>query len=179
MRKWLQILAFLAMLPAFLVLVVLALVGYVVHGLALNAAVWMSWCPRGRYVLLVYSDSPIWHDYIQGRLIPRLPPGTVLLNWSERRKWRWHSLPVRLARFFGGSREFNPLVVVFRPFRWGRAFRFWQAFKDRKRGDGRTLAKVESDLFAYLDRSHPSANDRATDDGVADDLAGSDAPDGR
>jgi len=176
MRKWLETLAFLAMLPAFLLLVVLALVGYVLHGLFLNAAVWMSWCPRGRYVLLVYSDSPIWQEYIQSRLIPRLPANTVLLNWSERRMWRWHSLAVRLAHFFGGTREFNPMVVVFRPFRWGRVFRFWQAFKDRKRGDGRTLAKVERDLFAYLDRTHLPAEDGPAEDGPAEDGPAEDGP---
>jgi hypothetical protein len=52
--------------------------------------------------------------------------------------------------FFGGTREFNPMVVAFRPFRRARTFRFWQAFRDYKHGNKRTLDSVERDMFAYL-----------------------------
>ncbi len=150
MRKILEILLVVLFLPLLIPLALFALAMYLIHGAALYAIVWLCWCTRGKHVLLVYSDSPIWHDYIEENIIPRLPRSTIILNWSQRRTWRWYSLAVMVVRFFGGTREFNPLVVAFRPFRRARTFRFWQAFRDYKHGNKRTLDSVERDMFAYL-----------------------------
>ena len=150
MRKILEILLVVLFLPLLIPLALIALALYLIHGAALYAIVWLCWCTRGKHVLLVYSDSPIWHDYIEENIIPRLPRSTIILNWSQRRTWRWYSLPVTVVRFFGGTREFNPLVVAFRPCRRARTFRFWQAFRDYKHGNKRTLDAVERDMFAYL-----------------------------
>lgn len=57
-------------------------------------------------------------------------------------------LPV--FRHFVGAREFNPLAVVFRPFRPARVFRFWQPFREWKHGKPDSLARLEGELFAYL-----------------------------
>ena len=88
---------------------------------------------RGRDVLFVYSDSPVWHEYIEQRFLPHLVRRAVVLNWSERNRWNL-SLGQVAFRFFGGRREFNPLAVVFRPLRRTRTFRFWTAFRDLKHG---------------------------------------------
>jgi len=40
----------------------------------------------GRDILLVYSDSPIWHDYIEERILPHLGERAVVLNWSQCRQ---------------------------------------------------------------------------------------------
>jgi hypothetical protein len=101
-------------------------------------------------VLFVYSNSPVWQSYIEANILPRLPRGSVVLNWSERRRWRWWSLSAAVFHFFGGSREFNPLAVVVRPLRWGRAFRFWRAFRDAKHGNQEALRLVEAQFFTYL-----------------------------
>ena len=54
----------------------------------------------------------------------------------------------RLAFFhFGGYREFNPLAIVFRPFRFTRKFRFWKAFRDYKHGHPVKLREMERDFF--------------------------------
>lgn len=79
-------------------------------GALLYLAVWLVWCVRGRYVLLVYSDSPIWRDYFKNEIIPVLDKRAVTLNWSQRKRWRL-SLAVLAFRRFGGRREFNPLAV--------------------------------------------------------------------
>ncbi len=153
MRTILKTLVVLVLLPLVIPLAIFVVAIYLVHGAALNAIVWLLWCTRGKHVLLVYSDSPIWHDYIEENIIPHLPRSAIVLNWSERRMWRWHSLAVMVARYFGGSREFNPIVVVFRPFRWAKTFRFWQAFKDYKHGNNQTLDSFQRDLFAYIART--------------------------
>jgi hypothetical protein len=51
---------------------------------------------------------------------------------------------------FGGSREFNPLAVVFCPLRRTRKFRFWQPFHDLKHGQPQALRKMEKDLFELI-----------------------------
>ncbi|MBX3440281.1 MAG: hypothetical protein KF861_22515 [Planctomycetaceae bacterium] len=136
-----------------LLLVPLALVLVLAWGvrmLLLLALVWTFWCPRGIHVLLVTSDSPVWREHIERRLRPRLPDSTRVLNWSQRSMWRATSLRVMVFRAFGGQREFNPLVLVFRPFCWPRRFRLWAAFRDAKHGRTDALERVERDLFDYL-----------------------------
>ncbi len=126
------------------------LVAYGLYALLLHVLLWLLWSPAGKRVLFVYSNSPVWQSYIEDNILPRLPQGSVVLNWSERRRWRWWSLSAAVFHFFGGSREFNPLAVVVRPLRWGRAFRFWQAFRDAKHGNRDALRLVETQFFTYL-----------------------------
>jgi hypothetical protein len=51
---------------------------------------------------------------------------------------------------FGGAGDFNPLVVLFRPLRLARVFRFWSAFKDWKRGYKEPVERLRKELFASL-----------------------------
>jgi hypothetical protein len=144
---------YLLAIPLITVLIPLALIAigiWVLYAAVLHLLVWLCWCTRGTHVLLVTSDSPVWHDHIETDLRPRLPESTVTLNWSQRRVWRWYSLPVRVFHFFGGSREFCPMVVVFRPLRLATTFRFWKPFRDFKQGDQRALEEVERELLLFL-----------------------------
>lgn len=134
-------------------LIPLLLASYLLYAILLQLVIWICWCRRGIHVLLVYSDSPNWHEHIECRLIPQLPASTVVLNWSERRNWKRFSLAVMAFRFFGGTREFNPLVIVFQPFRWAKVFRFWKPFHDYKHGKTAALEKLEDGLFQHLTRS--------------------------
>jgi hypothetical protein len=131
----------------------LLIIAWVTYGIFLQAVIWLCWCLRGPRVLLVYSESPKWQDHIETKLMPNLPRSVVVLNWSERRTWRRYSLSVMAFRFFGGSHEFNPIIVVFRPFRWATTFRMFKAFKDLKRGNPKPLATIESELFLHLAQS--------------------------
>lgn len=159
MRKILVILLAVLLLPL-IPLIIFLLLALLLYRCGLILIVWTCWCTRGKHVLLVYSNSPIWHDYIEDKFIPRLPDRSVILNWSERRTWKWYSLPVVLAWHFGGDYEFNPMVIVFQPFRWTKTFRFWPAFQDHKHGNGQTLESLEKDMFACVARSHTAENDQ-------------------
>ena len=129
----------------------LALVlAYGLYALLLHVLLWLLWSPAGKRVLFVYSNSPVWQSYIEDNILPRLPQGSVVLNWSERRRWRWWWLSAAAFRFFGGSREFNPLAVVVQPLRWGRTFRFWRAFRDAKHGNQVALRTIEAQFFTHL-----------------------------
>jgi hypothetical protein len=129
-----------------------ALIAYFLWGLGLHLAVWLRWRPRGKNVLLVYSDSPLWHDYLTRRILPRLAAQAVVLNWSARKEWeRRFFLPALVFSYFGGRREFNPLAVVFRPWHWAKTFRFYQPFQDLKHGKGDSLEEIEHNLFREID----------------------------
>jgi hypothetical protein len=133
--------------PLILIAVLLALFLFAVSTASLHVLIWSWWCPRGRDILFVYSDSPIWHDYVEQHIIPQLGKRALILNWSEREHWRF-SLAKMAFYYFGGYRQFNPLGVVFRPFRRSRVFRFWQPFWDFKRGRPEALHQMENDFFS-------------------------------
>jgi hypothetical protein len=136
-----------------IVLIPFLLLFLIVHGifiLLVHVALWFVWGPLGKRVLFVYSNSPVWQQYIEENILPRLPHRAVILNWSERRNWNRLTLSYLAFRFFGRDREFNPLAVVVRPFRWARCFRFWQPFRDFKHGNPESLMKMESEFFGSL-----------------------------
>lgn len=151
------LLLFIVFLPLIIVLIILFLplviVWIILHllgGLLLHIAIWCCWCSRGHDVLFVYSDSPIWHDYVEEHILPRLGERAVVLNWSHRSRWR-RTLSVLAFGYFGGHRSFNPMAVVFRPFRIGRPFRFYEPFREFKHGKKEALAKMERELYDLLD----------------------------
>lgn len=121
-----------------------------IYGFLLHVAIWTRWCVHGRRVIFVYSNSPIWQDYVELNILPRLPDGSIILNWSERKKWSRWRLATRAFFFFGGSKEFNPVGMVFRPFCWGETFRFWKPFIEYKHGKSAALKKVEQDMFQLI-----------------------------
>ena len=139
------------LLPIILPLALITLALYLPYRAALCMLVWILWLPTGKDVLFVYSDSPIWHEYMTTQILPLVRERAVVLNWSERGKWtRWWSFRVHVFHCFGGYREFNPLVVLFRPFRGARTFRFWLPFKDWKRGYKEPVVRLRQELFAVL-----------------------------
>jgi hypothetical protein len=72
-----------------------------------------------------------------------------VLNWSDRKRWTL-SLPVVLFRLFGGSREFNPLAVVFEPLQWPRRFRFYAAFRSFKHGRPDEVEALRAEFLKIL-----------------------------
>jgi hypothetical protein len=123
---------------------------YLISGLLLQFAIWLFWWPRGKYVLFIYSDSPNWKEYVESRLIPTLREKAVILNWSERKVWKTLSLASLAFRYFGGSREFNPMAVVLRPLHWAKTFRFYKAFQENKSGKPERLQGLQDALFAAI-----------------------------
>jgi hypothetical protein len=142
----LVVLIFTVALPLALVTIGLALL----YRGALYLLVWLLWLPKGKDILFVYSDSPIWHEYMTMEVLPLVERRAVVVNWSERNQWSQWSLAVSIFRSFGGSRDFNPLVVLFRPLQRARTFRFWPAFKDWKRGYREPVERLRQELLSEL-----------------------------
>ena len=122
---------------------------FLLTAICLRMLIWSVWCLQGRNILFVYSDSPIWHDHIERQILPHLNGRAVILNWSERKRWRF-SLALMAFHHFGGYRQFNPLAVVFHPFGRTRIFRFWKPFRDFKHGQTEALQKLEADFFLEI-----------------------------
>ncbi len=144
--------------PLLLILLLVVLVLYVVSTICLHIVIWCWWCPRGRDILFVYSDSPIWHDYIEQNVLPYLGERAIVLNWSQRKRWRF-SLTRMAFYHFGNYREFNPLGIVFRPFRPTRTFRFWKPFRDFKHGHPEALQRTEREFFRFIGIHKNGASD--------------------
>ena len=145
------------LLIVLLPLVVVAFVLWLAAAVILQLVVWTAWCSRGRYALVVYSNSPIWQEYFEEHVLPSVGDRGVVLNWSDRRQWSY-SLPVALFRFFAGTREFNPLAIVFQPLAWPRRFRFYGPFKAFKHGRPQEVEEMRSQLLEVLDRLAPPTN---------------------
>ena len=140
----------LILLPLVLPLALFAVASHFAYRALLYLLVWAFWLPRGKDILFVYSDSPIWHEYMATYVLPLVQERAVVLNWSQRKKWSRWLLGVAVFHHFGGAGDFNPLVVAFRPLRFARVFRFWSAFKDWKRGYKEPVERLRQELFASL-----------------------------
>jgi hypothetical protein len=132
----------------------IALIAFALHFLyrvALYLLVWALWLPSGKDILFVYSDSPIWHDYLVTQVLPLVENRAFVLNWSERNKWPRWSLQVAVFHYFGGARDFNPLVLLFQPFRSVKVFRFWSIlFMVCERGYKEPVERLCQELTAML-----------------------------
>lgn len=139
-----------------LVVLLLALSCFLVSSICLHILIWSWGCTRGRDVLYVYSENPNWHDYIEQNILPVLGRRAIILNWSQRKRWQF-SLAKLAFYHFGTYREFNPMAVVFRPFRFTRTFRFWKPFQDLKHGNPKALQKMEGEFFTLIG-IHPNGS---------------------
>jgi hypothetical protein len=145
--KGLLLLLVLILLP----IIVIGGVFYHLWGLTLSVLIWIVWGTSGRYILFVHSDSPIWSEYIEQEILPHIQGKAVILNWSERKTWK-PSLAVWAFHYFGGRRSFNPMAIVFRPFRLHGTFRFYEAFQDYKHGSFERLIKLKADFFGAIEK---------------------------
>ena len=149
-RKVARFALIILLLPIILPLLTLGLVWSLLNTGVVYLLVWVWWLPRGKDVLYVSSDSPIWKDYMEAEIFPLVAERAVVLSWSARSKWPTWSFAVRVFRTFGRGRDFNPMVVLFRPFRRAKIFRFLPAFQERKHGNSANVEQLRRDLLQAL-----------------------------
>jgi hypothetical protein len=141
-----QITLFVLLLP----LIILVLFFFILYQASLYPLIWCLWLPKGKDVLFISSNSPIWEDYMRDQVFPLVASRAVTLNWSERKHWPRWSLARHFFGLYVGNREFNPLVVVFRPLRRAAFFRFYVPLKARKHGDPDPAESLRRELAEYL-----------------------------
>jgi len=136
--------------PIILPLAVVGIVLYVLNKLTVYLLIWVLWLPRGKDVLLVYSDSPIWQEYMTTQILPLVRERAIVLNWSHRNKWPRWSFAAHAFRSIGGRKNFNPMVALFRPLRGATVFRFFAAFKGWKHGQTESVEQQRHALMRAL-----------------------------
>lgn len=125
-------------------ILIIAVFLYLLWGAILYIAIWVTW--KKQRILFVYSDSPVWKDYIEGEILPYIQDTAVILNWSERRNWKT-SLAILAFQYFSGYRNFNPIAIIFRPLHLVKTYRFFEAFKEFKRGDPKRVEEIRKEFF--------------------------------
>lgn len=140
----------LLLLPVLLPLAIIGLILHLLNKAFVYLLVWTWWLPRGKDVLYVSSDSTIWKEYMETEIFPLVARRAVVLSWSARSKWPKWCFAVRVFRTFGRSRDFNPMVVLFRPFRAASVFRFLPAFREWKHGNTTRVEELRHDLMQAL-----------------------------
>ena len=138
------------LLPLILPLAIVGLVLHFLNKLVVYLLVWLCWLPKGKDVLYVSSDSPIWKEYMETEVFPLVAERAIVLSWSARSKWSKWSFAVRVFRTFSRGRDFNPMVVLFCPFRSAMIFRFLPAFQERKHGNSASIEQLRRDLMQAL-----------------------------
>jgi len=138
------------LLPLILPLAIVGLVLHFLNKVVVYLLVWVWWLPKGKDVLYVSSDSPIWKEYMETEVFPLVAERAIVLSWSARSKWPKRPFAVRVFRTFGRGCDFNPMVVLFRPFRRASIFRFLPAFQERKHGNSASVEQLRHDLMQTL-----------------------------
>ena len=128
-RTFSKIVLVVLLAPVVFPLILLGLLLYLPSLIAIYLLIWTVWLPRGKDVLFVSSNSPIWQEYMTTQILPRVQERAIVLNWSERKNWSRWSFRVYVFHFFGGRREFNPMVALFRPFHRAQTFQGFGAIQ--------------------------------------------------
>ena len=149
-RKALRIALIVLLLPVILPLAILGLIFSLLNKAFVYLLVWVWWLPRGKDVLYISSDGPIWKEYMETEVVPLVAQRAIVLNWSGRSGWPKWSFAARVFRTFGRGRDFNPMVVLFRPFRSAKVFRFLPALQEWKHGDRIRVEQLRRDLNQAL-----------------------------
>ena len=93
------------LLVVLLPLVVAAGVLWLLAAVLLQLLVWVTWCPRGRYAVVVYSNSPIWQLYFEENILPAIGARGLPRQPRDRpRIGRWSSNP----RIWGSTHHASP-----------------------------------------------------------------------
>jgi hypothetical protein len=140
------------LLPLIIPLLMCIGVLYLFASIFIYLAVWLWWNSRGIRLFYVYSNSPHWKGHIENEILPRLPEGQIILNWSEKKRWKNMSLASMVFLHFGGQREFNPMALIFNPFRRAKVYRFYRPFQEFKHGKPDALTKLEAEFLQELNK---------------------------
>ena len=106
----------------------------------------------GKDVVIVYTESPHWQEYIETQWLPRWGHRAVVLDRSK--PWNDDQPEARLWRAVAGTTEHTPVVIVVPPHGRVESVRFWLAFRDYKHGKDRKLRDAEARLERILGDRH-------------------------
>jgi hypothetical protein len=125
------------------------------RGIYLSYCFRAKWGREDKFILFIYSESRIWHDYIKENTFSRLKHNAVTLNWSRRAEWKKHpTLESKVFQHWRGQREYNPMAIIFLSYGRVKRIRFYKAFKKK----GELLKRQEELLFKLLNERKKTDN---------------------
>ena len=111
-------------------------------------------------ILITYSTSPHWQEYIERNWLPLYRERAVVFNRSL--PWRDNDPHAALWRTFTRGGEHTPSVIVLSAGSMPRVIRFYSAFRDYKHGKHAAMRKAEAELAAAARRpTGPGGVDQA------------------
>jgi hypothetical protein len=123
--------------------------------------VWRKWFPEGRFVLMCYSDDPLWKGYIEDNVLPKIreyayaldcSPGAGAAGAGGAGPMKMGApLPVKLMRAFTGRGVSVPFAVVFKPYFETETIPFADGFAALAEGSDYRLKKAEGRLYGLVD----------------------------
>jgi len=114
----------------------------------LKVRFWLRHGRKGKRVLFVYSESSNWKDYVETKILPRIEPHSVILNWSKRRDWESRmQFEMKLFNQWSGPGEFVPVAIVLPLTGKVRTFRLWQLSPNPKHGKDKVSREAEQGLL--------------------------------
>jgi hypothetical protein len=141
-----------------ILVVIFAVLCHLLRGIYIRYLWERKWAGEGKRVLIVYSRSPNWKEYIESKWIEQLGSHLVILDWSDRSKWtKPFSLEVKAFKYWGGARAFNPIAILFPKRGRVRVIRFWKPFRDYRHGKIYNLQKAEDKLFTFVNNTSSTA----------------------
>ena len=105
----------------------------------------------GKDLLIVYSASPHWQNYIEQNWLSRWEARAISLNRSDP-NWE-NSSSANLWRRLAGSSEHTPVAIVVPANGNPQVIRFYHAFRDHKHGKPLALQQKERELETALESS--------------------------
>jgi hypothetical protein len=105
----------------------------------------------GKDLLIVYTDSPHWKEYIESKWVDRWRERTVTLNRS--RPWSRKQPEAALWLAVAGIVEHTPLAVVVPRKGKFQVIRLFVAFRDFKHGKAAGLRVAEEELENAMERA--------------------------
>ncbi len=110
-------------------------------------AISFSWIPKGKRFLIIFSESELWSSYFQDEVLPQFGDTAQVINLSRDggKKKPWHLAWV-IHKQFTGYRNRFPIVLRFTPFFPWESVRFYNAFKEAKKGKTKDLEHAKSKL---------------------------------
>lgn len=122
----------------------------------LKVKFWIRHGRKGKFILFVYSDSSNWKDHIETKILPRIEPHAIILNWSKRREWEHRmAFETNLFNHWAGSGEFAPTAIVLPLVGKVKVIRLWQSSQRAKSRKDGVPREAEEALFMALNQFDP------------------------
>lgn len=150
-RYLLSIAALTIVLPFIILLLPVMLIWHFVPRILLRLWLPLRW-GGGRCVLIAYTDSPVWTDYIEQQITARLASMAVVIQRSRVPDWKSRYRAEYWALLsWAEHASYNPVAIVFPRYKRVRVFNFYEAFREFKHGKP---AELEAMTKHVLEASH-------------------------